>query len=67
MTTQPTIKDTRRMRDNLLERMEALKAKLRSSSPEDQDRINGDIQQLSEEVRGLDTVLQELLTNRKGL
>lgn len=55
------------MRDNLLERMEALKAKLRSSSPEDQDRINGDIQQLSEEVRGLDTVLQELLTNRKGL
>ncbi len=66
MTTQPTLKDTRRMRDDLLDRMETLKAKVRSASPDDQTRLNNEIQQIEAEVRRLDTVLQDLLTVRKN-
>jgi hypothetical protein len=61
MTRQPTLQEVRKTQDAQLERLRTLQRDKPLASLEQRERIQREIDVVTQEIRNLDTVIQDLL------
>jgi membrane protein involved in colicin uptake len=65
MTSEPTIEQVRKTQEAQLERLRKLQSDKRSATPDQQLRMQEEIDALDKDIRNLDTVIQSLLSKKR--
>jgi len=65
MTSEPTIEQARKTQEAQLERLRKLQSDKRTATPDQQLRIQEEINALDKEIRNLDTIIQGLLSKKR--